>query len=261
MRKQPRIHNARHHLADQWIHPDWPASVPIHACTTTRQGGASTPPYEGLNLANRVGDSVENVRANRQWLVEHLSLPSQPYWLKQVHGNRVIDPAEPSIDPYADGVCTSAKGTVCAVLTADCLPVLLCDRAGTRVAALHCGWRGLVRGLLQAGLDQLQRPPEEILAWLGPAIGAQAYEVGEEVYSAFSACDPPLAQAFTPSRSGRWLLDLYGIARRLLKGYGVDAIYGGQHCTYRESQLFFSHRRDGTTGRMASLIWIAAEQE
>lgn len=245
----------------QWIRPDWPAPASIHAGTTTRQGGFSLPPYAGLNLADHVGDSAKNVRANRLWLVEHLSLPSEPYWLKQNHGNRVIDPADPSADLWADGACTSSKGVVCAVLTADCLPVLLCDRAGTRVAALHCGWRGLAHGIIHSGLDQLQRPPEEILVWLGPAIGAQAYEVGEEVYKAFSVGIPSLTEAFTRTRPGHWLLNLYGITRRLLKDRGIEAIYGGHDCTYCEPQSFFSHRRDGITGRMASLIWIASGEE
>ncbi len=245
----------------QWIQPDWPAPASVHAYTTTRRGGFSLPPYAGLNLAGHVGDPLENVGANRQWLVGNLSLPSEPCWLEQHHGSRVIDPADPSANPHADGACTSSKGVVCAVLTADCLPLLLCDRAGARVAALHCGWRGLSQGIIQSGLDQIQRPPEQILAWLGPAISAQVYEVGEEVYRAFAACDPSLTAAFTPTRLGHWLLDLYGIARRILKDRGVEMIYGGHYCTYREPALFFSHRRDGTTGRMATLIWIATEEE
>ncbi|HZA28587.1 MAG TPA: peptidoglycan editing factor PgeF [Gammaproteobacteria bacterium] len=251
---------AESRLPSRWIYPDWPAPISIHAGTTTRAGGWSRSPYASFNLGAHVGDSVEAVRANRNCLVNRLSLPKEPYWLEQHHGNRVIDPSDPNTGRQADGACTAVAGVVCAILTADCLPLLLCNRAGSRVAALHCGWRGLAEGIISSGLKQMGCLSEDIVAWLGPAISAPVYEVGEEVYAAFAACDPSLTTAFTPTRPGHWLLDLYASTRSILKSQGVHAIYGGHHCTYREPTLFFSHRRDGgITGRMASLIWIATE--
>jgi hypothetical protein len=204
-----------------------------------------------------VGDREESVRINRRRLLEHFTLPAEPVWLRQVHGNRMIDLITQLHRLEADGSCTSNPAVVCAVLTADCLPLLLCDRQGTRVAALHCGWRGLCQGIIESGLDAMRRPPAEILAWLGPAIGPSAYEVGEEVHAAFMAHEADLVEVFTPAKQWHWRLDLYRAARILLEKQGVAAIYGGEHCTYSEARLFYSHRRSGTTGRMASLIWIA----
>jgi YfiH family protein len=249
-----------------WIEAAWPAPPRIRAGCTTREGGLSAPPYARLNLASHVGDSKTNVLANRQRLVEALALPSEPVWLNQVHGNRVINLEGEGVVAAisrleADGSSTSTPGVVCAVLTADCLPLLLCDRTGTRVAALHCGWRGLARGIIDAGLEAMQCPPTEILAWLDPAIGPSAYEVDEQVLTAFQAHEPGLTAAFTPTRPGHWRLDLYQSARILLRRQGVEAIYGGVHCTCHESRFFYSHRRDGVTGRMASLIWIARDSE
>jgi YfiH family protein len=241
---------------DVWIAANWPVPQNIRAFTTTRRGGVSTGPYAGLNLGAHVDDDPAAVTTNRQWLTETLVLPQEPHWLTQVHGNRIVDPASPKSNWVADGACTSQPGVVCAVLTADCLPLLLCDRAGTRVAALHGGWRGLAQGMVWAGIEQMHRPPEHIMAWLGPAIGPQVYEVGEEVYQSFLGCSADLAMAFKPTRPGHWLLDLYAIARQLLAETGVSATYGGEYCTYRMPDRFFSHRRDGVTGRMATLIWM-----
>ncbi len=241
---------------DAWIAADWPAPKNIRAFTTTRRGGVSARPYAALNLGAHVDDDPAAVTANRQWLMGKLALPQEPRWLTQVHGNRIVDPARPETDWVADGACTSQPGVVCAVLTADCLPLLLCDRAGTRVTALHCGWRGLAQGMVQAGVEQVHCPPEHIMGWLGPAIGPDVYEVGEEVYQAFLGCCSDLAIAFKPTCTGHWLMDLYASARILLAKAGVTEISGGEYCTYSMPVRFYSHRRDGVTGRMATLIWM-----
>lgn len=219
-------------------------------------GGLSLAPYDSFNLAEHTGDDPAAVRANRSALYAALRIGVPPRWLEQQHGARVIDPADADAGPQADGACTSTQGVVCAVLTADCLPLLLCDRDGTRVAALHCGWRGIARGILSAGIVAMQRPPSRLLAWLGPAIGPTVYEVGEDVRQALTAMSGALAAAFQPTRAGHWTLDLTGAARMLLKQRGVGDLYGGGHCTYTEADRFFSHRRDGVTGRMATLIWL-----
>ncbi len=246
--------------AVRWVRPDWPAPATVCAGTTLRQGGVSASPWDSLNLAMHVGDDPAAVVENRR----RLNLPAEPVWLDQVHGNRVIDaglidPGTVSNGPLeADGAVSHRPGVICAVLTADCLPVLLCDRAGQRVAALHAGWRGLAAGILEAGVTALAAAPAEVLAWLGPAIGPQAYEIGAEVRRAFLADDPAAAVAFTPSRPGHWHMDIYALARRRLRRAGVTAVYGGDHCTFTESRAFYSWRRDGTTGRMASVIWRTA---
>jgi polyphenol oxidase len=238
-----------------FVLPEWPARETIGALATTRRGGHSRGPYGGFNLALHVGDDHEAVLANRGALVSRLGLPRSPCWLDQVHGSRVID-ADAGADLEADGAWTSVPGVACAVLTADCLPILLCDRAGTRVAALHCGWRGIAKGVIAAGIAALCHPPDGLLAWLGPAIGAGRYEVDGAVRNAFTGFSADLARAFSPSRPGHWHLDLYRAARLSLGTLGVWAVYGGGYCTYGDSDRFFSHRRDGVTGRMASLIWI-----
>ncbi|MGH8479698.1 MAG: peptidoglycan editing factor PgeF [Gammaproteobacteria bacterium] len=239
-----------------FVLPEWPAPETIGALTTTRQGGHRLGPYGAFNLALHVGDEPRVVLANRGALVSRLGLSRSPRWLDQVHGARVIDAADASADPEADGAWTSVLGVACAVLTADCLPILLCDRAGTRVAALHCGWRGIAKGVIAAGIAALDHPPDGLLAWLGPAIGAGCYEVDGPVRDAFIGSSADLAEAFSPSRPGHSYLDLHRAARVSLGRLGVRAVYGGGYCTYGEPDRFFSHRRDGTTGRMASLIWI-----
>ena len=224
---------------------------------TTRVGGVSHAPYDSFNLAIHVGDDPAAVRENRARLRTALVLPAEPLWLKQVHGVAVVDAARAGIEPEADGAFAAQPGTVCAVLTADCLPVLLCNRAGTKVAALHAGWRGLAGGVIEAGVQALGVPGNELLAWLGPAIGPEAFEVGPEVRTAFIQQDAQAAQAFRTARDGKYLADIYLLARQRLQRLGVAAVYGGGFCTVTDGARFFSYRRDGATGRMASLIWLA----
>lgn len=239
-----------------WIRPQWPAPAAVRAASTTRLGGASRGPYAGFNLAAHVGDEPGAVAANRGLLMRELELPAEPSWLQQVHGPSVV-PARVSGAPMeADASFRMGPGAVCAVLTADCLPVLLCDRDGTRVAAAHAGWRGLAAGVLEAAVDALQVPGARLLAWLGPAIGPENFEVGDEVRARFVAHDPAAATAFRPSPAGRWLADLYTLARQRLAERGVTEVYGGGLCTFSDRRRFYSYRRDGTTGRMATLIWL-----
>jgi YfiH family protein len=223
--------------------------------TTVRAGGYSTGVYESFNLGDHVGDDPEAVQRNRARLRESLKIP-EPSWLKQVHGIDVVEAEFGVAGAVADGSYTEMVGTVCAVLTADCLPVFLCDRQGTKVALVHAGWRGLANGVIEAGVLALRLPADELLAWLGPGIGPEAYEVGDDVRHAFVEHDPDAATAFQAREHGKWLADMYALARQRLQGMGVGAVYGGDHCTFRERDRFFSYRRDGVTGRMASLIWL-----
>ncbi len=240
----------------EFIIPDWPAPSRVRAFSTTRTGGVSRPPYDTFNLAGHVGDDPASVAANRARLREALALPASPAWLRQVHGTGVVDAAACGSEAEADGAFAAAAGIVCAVLTADCLPVLLCDRKGTAVAALHAGWRGLSAGVLEAGVRALGASPGELLAWLGPAIGPDVFEVGDEVREVFVAHDPDARAAFRPSPAGRWLADLYALARQRLAAAGVTAVYGGGWCTCNDAERFYSFRRDRDTGRMASLVWL-----
>lgn len=236
--------------------PDWPAPPRVRAYTTTRLDGVSPAPYAGLNLGDHVGDDPQAVAANRAHIVRQLGLPGMPLWLNQVHGIAVVDAAHAAPGCAADASFTRESGAVCAVLTADCLPLLLCDKAGSTVAAVHAGWRGLAAGVVETTLAAMQVPPEDLMVWLGPAIGPRAFEVGSEVREAFTSHDPAAAEAFHPSSAGRWLADIYQLARQRLARQGVTAVYGGERCTYTEEQYFYSYRREGVTGRMASLIWI-----
>jgi YfiH family protein len=223
-----------------------------------RVGGASRGPYASLNLADHVGDDPACVTYNRALLSHRLALPEEPLWLRQVHG---CDIARGGVDPVgceADAAVAVRSGAVCAVLTADCLPVLLCDRAGTRVAAVHAGWRGLVAGVIEGAVSAMRADSADLLAWLGPAIGPDAFEVGGEVRTAFLARDPGAGAAFRPSPCGRWLADIYLLARRRLDALGVGQVWGGGLCTHGDWRRFYSYRRDGATGRMASLVWIAS---
>lgn len=233
--------------------PDWPAPPGVRAWVTERGVGESR--YGALNLATHVADDPAHVARNRAWLSEALALPAEPAWLEQVHGNRVLDldRGEPTVP--ADGAVTATAGVVCAVLTADCLPVLLTDRSGRRVGVAHAGWRGLLTGVLPAAVAALEAAPRDVLAWLGPAIGAAAYEVGADVREPFLAREPRAERWFTPNARGRWQADLYGLARESLAATGVVEVYGGDRCTYTESRRFFSHRREAPCGRMATLIW------
>lgn len=237
--------------------PDWPAPSRVRAACTTREGGVSRPPFDSLNLGDHVGDDPGAVAENRRRLREALALPADPCWLDQVHGTCAVEAAPLHERCKADAGVTGEPGRVCAVLTADCLPVLFCDRSGSRVGAAHAGWRGLEGGVLEATVSAMGIPPGELMAWLGPAIGNGAFEVGPEVREAFLARDAGAASAFRPSPSGRWLADLYALARRRLDRIGVTAIHGGGLCTFSDPRRFYSFRRDGRTGRMATLIWLA----
>ncbi len=241
----------------EFILPDWPAPANIRAAVTTRAGGVSRGPYDTFNLAIHVGDDPAMVYENRARLRTALALPAEPVWLKQVHGVTVVDAAQTGVEPEADGAFAAQPGAVCAVLTADCLPVLLCNRAGTKVAALHAGWRGLAGGVIEAGVKALGVLGNELLAWLGPAIGPASFEVGPEVRTTFMEHDMQAAQAFRDAREGKYLADIYLLAHLRLQRQGVTAVYGGGFCTVTERARFFSYRRDGATGRMASLIWLA----
>lgn len=239
----------------QLLAANWPAPANVRALVTTRAGGASRGPYASFNLATHVGDDAASVEANRRALATACRLPAEPVWLTQVHSATVVDVATAAPGTRADGAYSDRAGAVCAVLTADCLPIFICNRAGSEVALLHAGWRGLVAGIVEAGLQRLRSPPSELLVWLGPAIGPRVYEVGEEVRAAFLARDPRTASGFTPARPGKWYMDLYALARQRLSEHAVRSIGGGEYCTATQADLFFSHRRDGATGRMASLLW------
>lgn len=239
-----------------WIEADWPAPDFIKAGTTIRQDGVSKAPYASLNLATHVGDELAAVEQNRAILNGRLNLSAEPQWLEQVHSTDAVLLPNKIITPKADAAFTSSNNIVCAVMTADCLPLLMTDKQGSCVAAIHAGWRGLCDGIVEATIKKLPVEPETLLVWLGPAIGAEVYEVGEEVYDAFTHNNEEAQQAFTPVSEGHWLFDIYHLARIRLNKLGVTQIFGGDHCTLSEKEQFFSYRRDGVTGRMASLIWI-----
>lgn len=241
------------------IEPDWPAPPHIRAFSTTRNGGVSTGSFASLNLADHVGDESSRVAGNRRLLREALGLPADPLWLRQIHGCGVAGTDLDSQGCEADAAVAFRAGEVCAVMTADCLPLLLCDREGTRVAAIHAGWRGLADGVIEAAVTKLALPPGELLCWLRPAIGPDAFEVGSEVRARFlEQGDNETRAAFRPSPDGKWLADLYALATERLRLLGVEQVSGGGMCTFSEPERFFSYRRDGVTGRMASLIWIDA---
>lgn len=226
---------------------------------TTRPGGVSTGAFASLNLGDHVGDAPAAVAANRRRLAVALGLPVEPLWLRQVHGTQVADAAVAAPGAQADASVAAVPGMVCAVLTADCLPVLFCDEAGTRIAAAHAGWRGLAAGVLEATVAALEASgarADHLLAWIGPAISAAAYEVGDEVRDAFLSADPQAVSGFTANARGRWQLDLPALARQRLTAVGISRVYGGDLCTHGDPQRFFSHRRDGHCGRQATLIWL-----
>lgn len=238
--------------------PDWPMPSGVQAWQTCR--GAGPGPYGGFNLGQHVGDDPAAVAANRN----HLKgiAPAEPVWLTQVHGTRALDlPQEASeVSPEADAVMTTTPGVVCAVMTADCLPVLLADRAGRIVGAAHAGWRGLADGVLQALVRQMNHKisgqPSDLLAWLGPAIGPDAFEVGDDVRQAFVVQDPAYSQHFQPGVAGKWMADLSALAASKLQALGVNDITYSGCCTFTQSDRFYSYRRDQVTGRMATMIWI-----
>ncbi|QLF93000.1 peptidoglycan editing factor PgeF [Pseudomonas sp. ABC1] len=240
-------------MSGAWIVPDWPAPAGVRACVTTREGGISAAPFDGLNLGDHVGDDAGAVAWNRRHLEQ--TLGCRPAWLSQVHSTLVVE-ADPFQVRVADASFTTEAGLAAVVLTADCLPVLFCDRAGTRVAAAHAGWRGLAGGVLEETVAAMACAPGELLAWLGPAIGPGAFEVGEEVREAFVSQHALALDAFSPSvNTGRHMADLYRLARIRLAACGVQAVSGGGFCTYSDPR-FYSYRRQASTGRFASLVWL-----
>jgi len=242
--------------SDAWIVPDWPAPPTIKAASTLRVGGLSSGVFNSFNLGDHVGDDPVHVSANRQRLSQGLGLTMEPLWLSQVHGLDVVDARSWRPGIQADACVSIDRNRPCVVLTADCLPVLFCDQDGGCVAAAHAGWRGLVSGILEHTVLALGVPAQRLMAWLGPAIGQSAFEVGEEVRQASIQADPGSAEHFSANHRGRWQADLYGLARRRLAPTGVTQVYGGGYCTASEPQRYFSYRRDGQCGRMASLVWI-----
>lgn len=242
--------------------PDWPAPLAnVGALSTTRKGGVSLESYDdgagggGLNLGVHVGDDPARVGQNRKLL--QTLLPVEPAWLTQVHGVTVLDAAMVADAPEADACIATRPGSVCVVQTADCLPVLFCDLQGRVVGAAHAGWRGLAHGVLKNTVNAMRDAgASEIIAWLGPAIGPQCFEVGQDVLDAFTSCDPEMARAFRPHGAGKYMADIYVLARLALAGTGVQDVYGGGRCTVSEKDSFYSFRRDRVTGRMASLIWL-----
>jgi len=242
--------------SEPWIVPDWPVAATVRSVLTTRQGGVSQGVFSSLNLGNHVGDDPVAVATNRARVG---SLVGKPVWLDQVHGTRVIDIARyGSTDspPQADAAFAREPGAACAVMTADCLPVLFCNESGSVVAAAHAGWRGLLAGVLEETIRAMMVPANTVLAYLGPSIGPQAFEVGDEVRAAYVAENSAAAVAFKPAAPGKWLADIYLLARQRLAGQGVEQIYGGSFCTVSDPERFFSYRRDGQTGRMAAMIWL-----
>lgn len=244
--------------SESWLVPDWPAPPRVGCLLTTRVGGASQGVYAGFNLGDHVGDDPAAVARNRAFVTERVT---QPLWLEQVHGTQVIDAAQSVtavVPPQADAAFVREPGATCVVMTADCLPVLFCDQSGSVVAAAHAGWRGLLAGVLEETIAAMAVPGRDLMAYLGPAIGPQAFEVGDEVRSAYLAADAESALAFKPAAPGKWLADIYLLARQRLASKGLTQIFGGTLCTFSDPQRFFSYRRDGKTGRMASMIWLKA---
>jgi purine-nucleoside/S-methyl-5'-thioadenosine phosphorylase / adenosine deaminase len=241
-------------LLEHLIIPDWPAPVNVKTLQTTRIGGVSNAPFKSLNLGDHVGDAPLAVERNRMLL--NTLLPSEPVWLEQAHGTIVANADHASCLPQADACIARHHSAVCAVLTADCLPVLLCDIQGSVVGAVHSGWKGLAAGIIETTVQAMDVAPQNLMAWLGPAISQQAFEVGEEVRAAFVEIQPQSASAFIPGLKGKWFADLYALARMRLDVLGITSIFGGGYCTYRERERFFSYRRDGATGRMGTFIWL-----
>ena len=236
-----------------WIIPRWPAPANVRALITTRAGGVSQGPFASLNLGLRTGDDPQSVSANRAQL--EALLPQPPRWLRQVHGATVVEGDSLPDAPEADACVARRPGTVCGVLVADCIPVLLADRAGTTVAIAHAGWRGLAAGVVESAVGRMAVAPRNLVAYLGPGIGPTAFEVGPDVHDAFVGRDARSQAAFAPHAAGKWLADLFLLARHSLQRAGVEDIHGGDLCTYSDAARFFSYRRERTTGRMAALVW------
>ncbi|MCO1335400.1 peptidoglycan editing factor PgeF [Microbulbifer sp. OS29] len=250
--------------SNHYLIPNWPAPAGVKATTTLRTGGHSSGCYASFNLAAHVGDEEAAVLANRHQLREELALPSEPQWLEQIHSDRVVEAQGDALTRTADASFSTNNGIVCAVLTADCLPVLICDRAGTRVAAAHAGWRGLAAGVLRNTVEAMDCDPGELMVWLGPAIGPEAFEAGIDVLEAFfenaqnSRHTELIAKCFRPhSRKPlHFMADIYALARAEFAEIGVSEVHGGDFCTVAAPEKFYSYRRESDTGRMASLIWL-----
>ena len=236
------------------IIPDWPVSKHVLALQTTRQGGISASPYDTFNLGLHVGD--DPVRVNRNRMMLGSMMPSEPVWLEQVHGTIVANADMADCLVQADACIARQRGSVCAVMTADCLPVLLCDTQGSVVGAAHAGWKGLAAGVIEATVEAMDVAPQDLMAWLGPAISQPAFEVGDDVRDAFVSAQPQAASAFVSGQQGKWLADIYALARLRLNALGVTAIHGGGECTFSEEDKYYSYRRDGVTGRMGTFIWL-----
>ena len=243
-------------LPREWLVPDWDVAPRVRAFVTTRAGGVSRGEFGSMNLGSRSGDEAGNVARNRDIVREHL--PGDPLWMAQVHGTDVadLDRADGSQAPRADAAVLSRPGRVGVVLTADCMPLFLADEEGTRVAVAHAGWRGMAAGVIENTVRAMDIPVRRVRAWMGPTIGPQAFEVGPEVREAFLAGDPFSDAAFKPHKPGKYLADLYALARRRLAGAGVARISGGGFCTYTDAERFFSYRRAQASGRMGAFIWI-----
>lgn len=239
----------------EWVVPDWPAPASVRAMATTRRGGVSEGVFSSLNLACHVGDSRDRVQRNRERLVREAGLPGDPVWLEQVHSADVVDVGKAAPDRPADAAVCNRVGRVCVVMTADCLPILLCRKDGGQVAAVHAGWRGLLSGIVDRTMARLDQSGSQWLAWLGPAISPACYQVDDELRTRFVSRDAGHASCFSDDGPGHWRADLYAIATRMLERHGV-VVYGGNFCTYTDVRRFFSYRRDGECGRQASLIWM-----
>ena len=240
----------------RWIPADWPVPEHVQAGTTTRIGGYSRGTYASMNLASHVDDNPDYVFQNRILIREQLSLPDEPLWLQQIHSNKVINLAKENVNQPADGAYTNKHNQICVVLTADCLPLLLCNTTGTEIAAIHIGWRGFSRNIITSALNAFTAKPQELMAWIGPYISAKHYEVGEEVRTACLKLINDTNTVFRPARPGHWFADMQGLVRQQLQTAGVHEIFGGDNCTYTDYQHFYSYRRDGITGRVASFIWM-----
>lgn len=241
-------------ILDHCLIPNWPAPPNIRALQTTRIGGFSRAPYDSLNLGSHVSDAPLDVARNR--ILLNTLMPSEPVWLEQVHGTVVANADNPGCLPQADACIATHRSAVCVVMTADCLPVLLCDQQGTVVGAVHAGWKGLAAGVIEATVQTMNVPAQNLMAWLGPAISQPAFEVGAEVREVFIAADPKAESAFVAGQGGKWLADIYALARIRLNALGITQIYGSDYCTYKDTQRFFSYRRDGVTGRIGTFIWL-----
>jgi polyphenol oxidase len=241
-------------ILNHCIIPDWPAPKNVRSLQTTRVGGISSAPYDSFNLGDHVGDAPLAVARNRMLL--NTLLPSEPVWLEQVHGTQVTNAGMADCLPQADACIARHRDAVCVVMTADCLPVLLCDTQGSVVGMAHAGWKGLAAGVIEATVQAMNVAPQNLMAWMGPAISQQAFEVGSEVRVLFVDADPNASAAFISGQAGKWFADIYALTRMRLNALGITQIYGGGYCTFRERERFFSYRRDGATGRMGTFIWL-----